>query len=342
VGADGAAVAVEPGSLAVANAGEASFVRVRYANGLLDRVSSNLEDLRAVERYGVVDDTWAAVVAGSVSIRDYLTFLQRLRDEDDLYVWQIVLSSLGTLDRFVEGQTRARLHAWIRDLLSPIAATLGPDAAEDEPDLRRSLRGAVLSSMALLGDDDDARARSRQLEERAREGERVDPPLAAAAVGVVAATGDARDYERFDAARERMPTPQQQLRYLYALADFRVPELLDRTLVSTLSDSIRPQNGPFVQARAVANRELGERAWAFVKEHWDESCRRFNPASVIYMAEAVRYLSTPELQHDAEAFFAGHPIPQSGKMLEQALERQRIGSTFRTRVTPELQAFFSG
>jgi puromycin-sensitive aminopeptidase len=339
VTADGGAIDVEPGALAVANAGESSFVRVRYANGLLDRVSSKLDVLRPIERYGVVDDTWAAVVAGSVSIRDYLTFVERLRDEDDLYVWQIILSSLGTLDRFIEGPTRERLQAWIRELLAPIATTLGREAAGEEPDLRRSLRGAVLSALALLGDDDEARSRSRELERRAREGDRVDPPLAVAAIGVVAATGDVQDYDRFDAAREQMPTPQQQLRYLYALADFRVPELLDRTLASTLSDAIRPQNGPLVQARAVANRELGERAWAFVKEHWDESCRRFNPASVIYVAEGVRYLSTPELQRDAEAFFGAHPIPQSGKMLEQALERQRIGATFRTRVTPELLAF---
>jgi ERAP1-like C-terminal domain len=326
----------------VANAGEASFVRVRYANGLLDRVSTNLERLRPIERYGVVDDTWAAVVAGSVSVRDYLAFLQRLTGEDDLYVWQIVLSSLGTLDRCLDGEPRDRLHGWIAELLAPAAASLGAEPARDESDLRRSLRGAVLSSMALLGDDAEAVSRSRELERRAREADRVDPPLAAAAITVVAATGTTEDYERFDAARDAMPTPQQQLRYLYALSDFRVPELLDRTLDKTLSGSIRPQNGPFVQARAVANRALGERAWAFVKAHWDESVKRFNPGSIIYLAEAVRYLTTPDLQVDAEAFFADHPVPQSGKMLDQALERQRIGTAFRERATPALEAFFTG
>ena len=38
----------------------------------------------------------------------------------------------------------------------------------------------------------------------------------------------------------------------------------------TLSGEIRTQNAPGVLARAVANREHGDRAWAFVKEHWDE------------------------------------------------------------------------
>jgi puromycin-sensitive aminopeptidase len=341
VGSGGGAVEVAPGALAVANAGESSFVRVRYANGLLERVSTNLRELHPIERYGVVDDTWAAVVAGSVPIPDYLAFLQRMTVEDDLYVWQLLLSSLGTLERFVDGPPRERLHAWINELLATVRTSLGDAPAGDESDLRRSLRGAILSARALLGDDEDALARSRELEERARGGEKVDPPLAAAAIGVVAATGDASDYERFDAARGSMPTPQQQLRYLYALADFRVPDLLDRTLEQSLSDSIRPQNGPFVQARAIANRALGERAWAFVKSHWDEVRRRYNPSSLIYIAEGVRFLTTPEQRADAAAFFADHPLPQSGKMLDQALERQRIGVAFRERATSELESFFS-
>jgi puromycin-sensitive aminopeptidase len=338
----GTSLPLEPGALAVANAGEASFVRVRYDDGLLQRVSTDLHELRPIERYGMLDGTWAAVVAGSVSITDYLAFLGRFSGEDDLHVWQLLLASLGTLDRFVEGDARAALHAWVRRLLAPAAGSLGPEPTGSEPDLRRSLRGALLSALALLGEDPEALARSRRLEERARACEDVDPPLAAAAIGVVAATGDARDHAGFDRARREMPTPQQQLRYLYALADFRVPELLDRTLAETLTDEIRPQNGPFVQARALANRELGERAWAFVKEHWQESCRRFNPSSVIYVAEGVRHLSTPELQRDAEAFFRANPIPQSGKMLQQVLERQRIGAAFRVRSAPELASFLLG
>jgi puromycin-sensitive aminopeptidase len=336
----GAEVPVAPGSLAVANAGESSFVRVRYDDGLLERVSAGLGALHAVERYGIVDDTWAGVIAGSIPVDAYLAFLERFRDEQDLYVWQIILSSLGGLERFVEGEARDGVHRWIHDLLQPIATSLGLEPAPGDGDLRRSLRGAVLSSLALLGDDTEAVERSRTLEERARSGQGVEPALAAAAIGVVAAVGDASDYERYDAAREAMPTPQQQLRYLYALADFRVPELLDRTMEKTLSESIRPQNGPHVQARAVANRALGERAWAFLKQHWDESSRRFNPASVIYIAEGVRYLTKPELERDAAAFFADHPIPQSGKMLAQALERQRIGTAFRRRATPQLETFF--
>jgi hypothetical protein len=34
-------------------------------------------------------------------------------------------------------------------------------------------------------------------------------------------------------------------------------------------------------------------------------------------------------------------VPQAGKMLDQALERQRVTTSFRGRVTPELERYFS-
>ena len=59
------------------------------------------------------------------------------------------------------------------------------------------------------------------------------------------------------------------------------------------------------------------------------------------MAEGVRYLTLPEQVTEAEAFFAEHPIPQSAKMLEQMLERQRVAAALRERATPDLEAYFS-
>ncbi len=44
---------------------------------------------------------------------------------------------------------------------------------------------------------------------------------------------------------------------------------------------------------------------------------------------------------EAAAFFAEHPIPQSAKMLEQMLERQRVAAALRERATPDLEAYFS-
>ena len=338
---DGTALAVEPDTLLVANAGEASFVRLRYEGRLVDTITESLWQLDAIERYGLVDDAWAAVIAGTQSVDGFLGLLERFRDEDDLHVWQVILGSLSGLERCVEARARDGVSAFTRDLTTGIAERLGPEPGPNEPDLIRSLRGSILSSRAVLGRDPDARDRARNLEAAARAGEDVDAALAAAAVVAVAASGDSDDYERFLAHRRVAATPQEQLRYLYALSDFRVAELVERTVRMAFTDEVRPQNGPSLLARAIANREVGALAWRLVKQRWDEVNQRFAPTTIIYLAEAVRLLTAPELERDVQAFFAEHPIKQSRKMLEQILERQRIAVAMRARVAPQLESRFS-
>jgi hypothetical protein len=109
----------------------------------------------------------------------------------------------------------------------------------------------------------------------------------------------------------------------------------------TISGEIRTQNAPGVLARAVANREHGDRAWAFLKEHWDEIVSRLAPTTLVYTADGVRYLTEPGQVEEAAAFFATHPIPQSALQLQQILERQRVNRAFRERATAELMAAFS-
>jgi puromycin-sensitive aminopeptidase len=116
---------------------------------------------------------------------------------------------------------------------------------------------------------------------------------------------------------------------------------MDRTLEATFSGDIRSQDAPFVFAYSLINRDLGKRAWATLRERWAEIEERFPAQLTIRTVEGVRYLTEPEQVDEAQAFFAQHPIPQSAKMLEQMLERQRIAAALRERATPDLEAYFS-
>jgi len=328
-------------AVVVANAEGASFLRVEYEGGLRERIWSHaLDALASIERFGLVDDTWAGAVAEGVPAAEYLGLVRGLTEETDLHVWQSVVAGMGWFDRFVEGEPREGLRRYVRDLVRPASERLGWKPGTDEPDLTRSLRGTLVVALAILGGEAEVTARARELEEAARAGGPVDASLASAAVAVVASTGGPDDCERFLARSKDAPTPQEQLRYLYALADFRDPDLMDRTLALALSDEVRSQNAPFLLARAMANRDAGDRAWRFVKEHWEEANRRLPPNTIIYLADGVRFLTTPEQEADVQSFFAEHDIPQAKKMLRQVLERQRINVAFRRLVEPQLVAFF--
>jgi hypothetical protein len=47
-----------------------------------------------------------------------------------------------------------------------------------------------------------------------------DPALVAASVNIVAATGTSADFDEFIRRMKNAPTPQEELRYLGALAEF--------------------------------------------------------------------------------------------------------------------------
>jgi puromycin-sensitive aminopeptidase len=343
VRAAGASVDLSPGVGFLGNAGACSFVRVHYADDLLERLVSHPSELTGLERYCVVDDLWASVVAGAAPVSDFFRFAQRFGDEDDLAVWQALLLGLGWADRFLEGEPREAYRQFIRTLVTPAMDRLGWEPRDGETDRVHALRGALFQGLGILGADPNAVGLAREFEAEGRASKPIDPALAAAAVNVVAVTGGAEDHERFVEAAHDMPTPQEQLRYLYALPLFRGEPEFERTLRRALEPAeIRTQNAPFVLALATTNRDLGGRAWSFIKEHWDEADALFPPPLVIRMVEGVRYLTRPEDVEDAATFFAAHPIPQSAKNLEQMLERQRIAAGLRDRATPDLEAFFAG
>jgi puromycin-sensitive aminopeptidase len=329
-----------PDGLVVANAGGASFVRVSYDDDLSRRLVARAGTLSPTERQGLVDDAWATVVAGDSSVGSFLDMVEGFGTEDDLPVWQAILTGLSWCDRFVEGVARERFRAFARGLVRPAFDRLGWDARDGEPDLRRALRGQLVSALGILGDDPETQAMARELEIEGHGREPVDAQLSAAAVEVVAATGGADDYDRFRRAVREAHTPQEEHRYLFALPRFRDPALLDRTLAEATTDEIRPQDAPFVIARATTNRDLGARAWEFVAAHWKELNERFASSNIISLVAGTRYITDPDTVEKVQTFFRTHDIPQNSLQLRQILERQRQYAALRRRAAPELAARF--
>ena len=112
------------------------------------------------------------------------------------------------------------------------------------------------------------------------------------------AIGDEHDYERFLEAFRTVATPQDQLRYLYALAEFPTAELVQRTCELAMSGEVRTQNAPFVLNRCVANRDHGEQAWGFVRRHWEQANERFPENTIIYMIDSVKLLTGDAVSAD--------------------------------------------
>lgn len=165
----------------------------------------------------------------------------------------------------------------------------------------------------------------------------MEPELVAAATTVVAATGDAQDYEWFLQQYKDSKTPQVQLRMLYALAEFDDADLIRRTAEFAFSGEVKTQNAPFLVNRCIANRNHGAIAFEIMRRNWTKANTEFPGNTIVRMASAVSTLNTQALENEVQSFFSEHGIPQAVKMLEQTLERQRVNVALRQREAEELQ-----
>ncbi len=334
-------VAIRSGTDLV-NAGGSGYFRVAYPTAMVERLAGRLGELAPLERYNLVSDTWAAALSGQAPLTDLLRLARALADsaEGDPSVWSVVIGALGLFDRVVPDADRPVLARSVRTLLGPLARDLGWDPAEDDNERTPSLRASVLRTLGTIGEDPEVRAEAAR--RFADTGSILHPDTEAAILDIVAADGGAPEFDAF-LARYRAPAnPQEENRYLYALASFRQPELAVRTFDLAMTE-VRTQNAPFVLQLLVANRATGRATWRRITEEWDALVARFPSNILPRMLDGVRALcDPPELADQVTAFVESHPLPAGGKTVEQILERLAVNVAFGQREGKQLADTLSG
>jgi puromycin-sensitive aminopeptidase len=326
----------------VVNAEAAGFFRVRYPQNILDELIAEPGRLAPVERYALVDDAWAAVLADQATATSFLVLLEAFAGETHRAVWVRLLSGFSSLRRLVTADARDRLAEIVVDTVAGPLETLGRVARTGDDDLTRALRGDLFRAAGTLGQDPVTVDDARRIAAGQTDDVTVDAAVAAAAVDIVAAHGDEADFDHFVQASREAPTPQEEVRYLYALADFRDPALTERIHDLVRSGAVRSQNIPFLLRRSLINPETGRLTWRFIVEHWDFLNDALATSSVVRMLDGIPALDRPEDVEATGSFFADHPVPQGARTLAQLLERQRVQVELRHREADRLRAFLEG
>jgi puromycin-sensitive aminopeptidase len=311
----------------VVNAGGHGFMRVGYDATLRARLEAIVGDLTVVDRYNLVDDAWNEVVAGRLAAHDYLVFVEGFAGERELAVWQAMAIGLRGTGRLLEGEAFVAFQARVAALVAPALAELGWEPVAGEDALRAKLRGLLVSLSAVLGNDAAGQERCRSIVAHGSP----DPELMAAAVAATAAVGTDADYDEYLARYRNATTPQDQLRYMYALAEFPEAAHIQRTIDLAFSGEVKTQNAPFLLNRCIANRHHGSTAWQAVRGRWDQANATFPDNAIVRMVDSVKLLTSPEVVADVQGFFSEHPIPQATKTLAQVLERQQTNADLLER-----------
>ena len=328
----------------IVNAGGHGFFRVRYDPSLLQKLRPiMMHQLAAIERYSLLDDTWASVLSGNTPAADFMDLAQGLRSEHDLDVWTLLCGCLDQLGRLLDGEAEARYQAVLRDLYGPTLERLEWLPKPDDTSRTLELRGLIIRSLAVAANDASVQSQCRELHSRhLQDGSSVEPNIAAAAAAAVACCGSGDDYAVFVDRFKTGATPQEVRRYQNLLASFPGSAQMSATLTMSLDGTVRTQDAPYLVAQCLRNQHCGEQAWHFVRDNWEAMLEAYPNNAIVRMLDGVKALSKPDLATEVTTFFDDHDVPQGELTLRQHLERLRVNVALREREAKGLGAALVG
>jgi puromycin-sensitive aminopeptidase len=315
---------------AVVNEGGSGYYRVRYEPAMLAALTANLSELKSVERFGLVSDTWTATVAGLTPLSEFLKMTRLFANETDINVWRIFIGAFSYLDMVIDDTDRPALAARVRGMLGQAAARMGYDPRPGEDELQRQMRGTLIGALGTLGDDPGVQARARELYHQYEDSPgSVDRDLVPPLISILACSGDEERYREFKQNYKSAKVPQEEQRYLYSLAGFRRLPLLRETMEMTINGEVRTQNAPYLLQSLMMNTVSRDEAWEFMRRNWDTLVNKFPDAALPRMCEGIVGL----LKHESEvrAFFAVHKVKIGERTIDQHLERLSVAVAFKKR-----------
>ncbi|MCY0897499.1 MAG: M1 family metallopeptidase [Firmicutes bacterium] len=331
-------VTLPPDATAVlVNKGAWGFYRVAYHDATLwQSLLGHWSELTALERLSVVDDAWASVQAGTMPLSHMLPIWQQMASEQDPDVWAAVARQFGLLEDLVTDRERPLVQDLVRQVATPLLAELTWEPQPEEDVRRRRVRATAIRTLGVYGGDAEVRAHAHALMQAYWTGTASVPPeLLTPLAELVALVGGASEWEEMYRQFQTAKTPQDEKRYLYALAAFREPALIDRTLTLYQSSEVKTQDGAIALGQALANRHARAKVWQIVEDRWDALVEKY-PKMIDFIVSPVGAVVDDPLASRMQKWLKAHPVPQAERHIRQTLEFQEVNRGLSARVRDQL------
>ncbi|MCL5971341.1 MAG: M1 family metallopeptidase [Firmicutes bacterium] len=317
------------------NQGAWGFYRVAYDATLWHPLLERLGEMTPLERISVADDAWAAILANEAPLSHIVPLWRALVNERDPDVWSAVSRQMALLDDIIENEERPLLQDLIRTIADPVLKELTWEPSPDEGVRLRRLRAILILLLGTHGADRAVRRQALELLSAHWQQTSVPPELLTPIVQVVASFGGEAEWSRMHQQFRAAETPQEEKRYLYALAEFIEPELVKRTLELYQSSAVRTQDGALALGRALANRHAQRAVWDVVEGDWDELLEKY-PKMIDFIVSPVVKVVDEDLANRMLAWLNAHPVPQSARHIAQTIEFQEIHRAMAKRIRGRL------
>jgi puromycin-sensitive aminopeptidase len=326
-------------NILVGNLGGWGFFRVLYDKEAFRQLKENYLNLTTLERYNLVSDSWANLIAGNLSLENFLELCERVSadKETDYNIWLIIISAFDFFERIIDENTLHTFQVKVRELLMPVFRKFGWESIEMEEENDKTTRALLIEALGTLAADPEVINRATQIFEANYKDANED--LIGSICRIIGRQNDIRHYDIMLERFKNPKTPQDEQRHLQSLGEFWDPRLVARTLDMTLEE-IRSQDAPFLLATMLRNNKLQNTTWEFIENNWDKIIERFPNNTIVRMLESVRTFVGPlgddRLAKRAREFLNTHSIPSGELTLKQSLERLDINIEFAKRIAGQI------
>jgi aminopeptidase N/puromycin-sensitive aminopeptidase len=308
-----------------ANAGGKGYYRTAYTSAQYKAIVANAETaLTPPEKIGLLGDRWALVRSGQGRVGDYLDLVLALKQDPNAAVLDTAHEQMKKIDSDIAtDEDRTRFAAVIRREFEPVYTALGKPVKNESFD-RQQLRG-ILFEMLGTAHDPVVVAQAQELATRAyavdnKKDKTLDPTLSDAAVLVSTSGGDAALYDKVLAVSKNSNNPGEKTDALRALARFRDPALVKRTLDYTVSGEVRNQDSWIVLVALLKNRETRDQTWDYMQKNWDKVHAQLTISSGANVVSATGSFCTVERRDEVVNFFATHKVEATERTLAKAVD----------------------
>ena len=322
------------------NAGSKGYFRTEYTPEQVAAIITVIEtSLTPEERIGFVGDRWAMMQTGHGSVGEYLDLALALKNDPNANVLEIALGKVESIDqRIASVEERERLHAVLRKQFGPLYQAMSSRRSNETAE-HMQRRGLLFNLLGLAGDQ-AVLQQALQITTNLFSGKgETDPALADASVALTAKTGSVGFYDAIQKVSRESASPTLKEETLGMLADFRDPELIQRTLDYAVSGNVRNQDSWQLLGSLLRQPESREQAWKYVQGNWDKVHAQLTTSSGQRIVGATGSFCTVAQRDEAQAFFAAHPVENTERALKQAFEASTDCIQLRATQEPKLKAW---
>jgi aminopeptidase N len=329
-------------SWVLGNAESKGYYRIGYQPEAIRALASAAENkFSPAEQIEFQSNVWASVRVGREPVGDFLLVAEGLQGNRNRAVMQDLLERLNYIGRYlVTDSDGDSYRSWLRSYLTPIMNAVGWEPKPGENEEQGTLRARLLLALGRDALDPEALQQAEQIAEQALQNPgAVGPELAMSAFRVSALHGDQVFYDKIAAALKTAKSPEQYYMYLFTLARFSDPKLLEQTLNDAVSPEVRSQDALRLIATVMANPAGEKLAWDFVQSNWSAVQKQGGPFASAEIVAATASFCSPQMRDEVTSFYAAHKIEGTERTFHQSIEYINDCVDLKSQQEPQLASW---